>query len=118
MEDVTKEQIRALVDERFALEETPTQQARRLFEEALGAAVLSITHLSQHSASERIRLQASQYVVERNLGPLAAALQGDAADPFREFLADCVAQVGAQDKQEGTDEQGKDTYRSQGEKGQ
>lgn len=48
--------------------ETPEQMAQRIFLENLPLAAQSIAHLALHSTSERTRLQASQYIVERNLG--------------------------------------------------
>jgi hypothetical protein len=52
--------------------ETPRQTLRRLFTENSTTAALNIIKLSNSASSERIRLDASKYIVERVLGPLTA----------------------------------------------
>lgn len=87
---ITEEQIKSLVAERTAYEEDEVAQARRLLRENLVPAVYSIVQISQHSGSDRLRMQASQYIVERNLGRIADTAPVDPADPFKDFLAECV----------------------------
>lgn len=53
--------------------ETPKQTLRRLFEENSAGAAMRLISLSTHASSERVRLDASKYIVERVLGPLAGA---------------------------------------------
>ena len=69
--DVTDADLEALRDEALILgEEDESMIAERLFRENLPRAVLSIIKLATSSQSERVRLNASQYIVERNLGRL------------------------------------------------
>lgn len=78
---VPDDALNALTAEReFRPAESPAELAKRLFEEGLPMAVLSINHLSQHGRSERIRLEASKYVVERNLGPILPDVLSDKGD--------------------------------------
>jgi hypothetical protein len=51
-------------------DESDEEVARRIFLENLPVAALAIVHLAQHSGTERVRLDASKYVVERNLGKI------------------------------------------------
>lgn len=44
--------------------------ARKLMEEALPVAVLSVIHIATNSANEKLRFDASKYLVERGLGPV------------------------------------------------
>lgn len=55
----------------MALDEkgSPQAVAKRLFEESLPMAVMSITHIAMHGESEVMRFNASKYVVERTMGP-------------------------------------------------
>ena len=50
--------------------ETTAATLRRLFEENSASAAMKIISLSSSASSERIRLDASKYIVERVLGPL------------------------------------------------
>jgi hypothetical protein len=64
--------------------ETPRATLRRLFEENSATAAMRIITLSNSAASERVRLDASKYIVERVLGPMttgAAAGNGSDAEP-------------------------------------
>jgi len=55
--------------------ETEQTMAERVFLENLPVAALSIVNLAIHSPSEKIRLDAAKYVVERNLGKPDTASQ-------------------------------------------
>lgn len=48
--------------------------ARNIFREGLVPAAESIAHLAAFSKNDRIRLDASKYVVERNLGKMSEKL--------------------------------------------
>lgn len=64
--------------------------AERIFREHLPVAAQSICHLAMNSSNEKTRLQASQYVVERNLGRIidAKPLTRAKNDPFDQLLED------------------------------
>lgn len=61
--------------------ETEEQMARRIFREALPTAARAIADISRDSTNDRTRLDASKYIVERNLGKVGddAAHVGDNA---------------------------------------
>jgi hypothetical protein len=50
--------------------ETPKATLRRLFEENSARAALQIIRLSEGASGERVRLDASKYIIERVLGPM------------------------------------------------
>jgi len=57
---------------------TPQTLAKRLFEENLPIAVMSICHIATWGESEAMRFNASKYVVERTMGPAqtSAGIEG------------------------------------------
>jgi hypothetical protein len=71
-------------------DETDEEMAKRLFRENLGMAVMSICHTAQHSANEKVRLDAAKYVVERNLGRLQDAQPNAVVDPFEKLMQDLM----------------------------
>jgi hypothetical protein len=94
--DPTDEQLKATVyrrgAERSSLEravyanETEEQMARRIFREALPMAAASIVDIASNSQNDRTKLDASKYIVERNLGKVG----DDAAFVGEGTLADLV----------------------------
>ena len=58
--------------------------AERLFKENLPQAVLNIVKLASHAQSDRVRLDASKYIVERNMGRLQD-INTVNKDPLEEF---------------------------------
>lgn len=64
------EALKSLVAERaLSNDETPVEQAKRLFGENLPLAVLAICHMATYSPIEAIRFNAAKYVVDRTMGP-------------------------------------------------
>lgn len=65
----------SLLNMERALESTNTPQltAKRLLEENLPIAVMSICHIAVHGDSEAMRFNAARYVVERTMGPAERA---------------------------------------------
>jgi|SRR5690349_4312703 len=49
--------------------ETPVAAAKRLLDEAAISAAMSVIQLCKSGGTDRIRLEASKYVLERALGP-------------------------------------------------
>jgi hypothetical protein len=49
--------------------DTPQMVAKRLLEECLPIATMSLCHIAVHGDSEVMRFNASKYVVERTMGP-------------------------------------------------
>jgi hypothetical protein len=66
--------------------ETEVQTAERLFREALPLATAQICHLSLYGATDRIKLEASKYIVERNLGLLRDVEAHRSEDPLMQLL--------------------------------
>lgn len=77
--------------------ETEEELARRIIRENLPAAASAIAHLAIHSPSEKTRLEAARYIVDRNLGKIGDERTFGDKDPWDELLADCVKTVNAAD---------------------
>lgn len=60
--------VAALNQERVFTQETPAEMARRIFKESAPNAAASIVHVALYGSNERLRLDASKYVVDRVLG--------------------------------------------------
>lgn len=66
---VPDEAVRNLTMERaLHSQETHTQLAKRLLEEALPLATMAVTHMALNSRKEEVRLAAAKYVMEHSLG--------------------------------------------------
>lgn len=79
-------------------DETPEQTANRIFKENLPNAARSIATLAMKGATERVRLDASKYIVERIMGKL-----GDAGtDPEDGPLTDLFGSVIREEANNGT----------------
>jgi len=68
-------------------DETPEQTARRLLIENLGPVTLGLIHTALHGSTERTRLDAQKYVMERVLGRVGDDAFGDVDSPIERFLA-------------------------------
>lgn len=92
MEQLTEAQIQALVDDPTPIDgETTAQMAQRLFAEHAVGATASICQMAIYGQSERIRLQAATYVVERVLGRVQDnPPKGADVDPYEALMAECV----------------------------
>ncbi len=75
----------------------PEVLARQIFRDNLPLAAASIVHLSQFGNNERIRLQASQYVVDRVLGKSEAVAGVGEVDPWKVLIADALRLEGDDD---------------------
>lgn len=90
--DVTEAEIAGLVmDSELHGDETPKEFTRRLFEEKAPQAVIAIAKLGMAAGSERVRLDASKYIVDRVLGPLN---QQDARDTTHDPLFKLMRSLG------------------------
>jgi hypothetical protein len=69
--------------------ETEEQLARRLLREALPRSAASIIHMATHSYNERVRLDASKYVVERTMGRIGDNFEGD-VNPWEKLFNDIM----------------------------
>lgn len=68
--------------------ESPEELAHRLLKENAAMAVLSLVHASQHGRTERIRVDASKYIVDRTLGKIGDENTGN--DTLADLLGDVV----------------------------
>lgn len=82
------DKLRALQFEAETLETPVDELVRQVFKRHALKAAINICQLADESMNDRIRLQASTYIVERNIGVLNAATPaGDAAlDTFIERM--------------------------------
>lgn len=88
---VPEEALQNLTLERqFRPSETPEEMAERILKENLPIAAQSVVQLAVHSKSERIRLDAARYVIERNLGRVEVGRQLEAASNPWDDLYDKV----------------------------
>jgi hypothetical protein len=76
--------------------ESEESRARRLFRENSPAAALSITHMAMHGSNERIRLDASKYVIERVLGRVGDDAYDGEKSPIESFVNDVIGFAHAQ----------------------
>lgn len=68
--DVTPEDLAALKAEVDTFGEEESALAERLLRENLPMATMSIVKIAQSGSTDRVRLDAAKYIVERNLGRL------------------------------------------------
>ena len=92
---LTEAEIEALVAEPSPVDgETTSHIAQRLFAEHAVAAAASICQLAIYGNSDRIRMQAATYVVERVLGRVQDnPPKGADVDPYEALMAECVKYI-------------------------
>lgn|SRR5690554_3200170 len=83
---IPEDLVASLREERSALDPdmTDAQHAKKIFAEHAAAAASTIAHIAIHGSSERVRLDASKYVVERILGRVGDDVGED--DPIQKFM--------------------------------
>lgn len=88
------EALKNLTMER-ALESTNTPQmtAKRLFEENLPIAVMSICHIATYGESEAMRFNAARYVVERTMGPAERTTNVDGRHAWDDIYEKVVSEA-------------------------
>lgn len=84
--EVSEEELEVLKTESDVLGGDEVTQAERLFKENLPGSVLQLVKLATHAQSERVRLDASKYIVERNLGRLQDINPSAAKQPLEAFF--------------------------------
>jgi len=100
---VDDEELSALTMERAVNpDESSEDQARRLLKENVASAVLGVVHTSMHGSSDRIRLDAQKYIIDRVLGKIGEDINGGGNDPLERFLqgVEAMANKGASDASE------------------
>jgi len=88
--DVTEEELDALKDEADTLHDGDQKAfTENLLVQNAPRAVLQIAELAQKGSTERVRLDAAKYIVERVLGPLNKLdpTKDMSRDPILQFLA-------------------------------
>jgi hypothetical protein len=89
----SKEDIAALTNSELAFDDGDhAATARRLFKENAPTAALSIIRMATHGSTERIKLDASKYVLERVLGKVGDDGE-DVITPIDEVLKGLVHDV-------------------------
>lgn len=94
---ITDEEEAFLLAEREHTGESEVSQSTRLFRENAPAAVKTIIMLAKHGKSERTRLQAATYVVERILGRVQDNPPTNEDNPYDKLVAECVMFVNEQE---------------------
>jgi hypothetical protein len=91
--EVTDAEIKALRDESHVLNSgNDKETAKALLEQEAFAAILSLTKLAVRAQNERVRLDASKYVIERVLGPVARV--GEDRDPEKDPIQKLLKKAG------------------------
>ncbi len=82
-------------------DEDPETTARRLLRENVGGAVMQIARAATHGATDRIRLEASKYIVERVLGRVGDDSFDGIKSPVESFIDDVIEYAHAVDGNQG-----------------
>jgi hypothetical protein len=83
------EALASLADETLLMDEGDSRATvKRIFREAGPAAAAAVVHVAKFSTNEKNRLQAAQYVVERNIGKIGDDDLED--DPLAALLGNVV----------------------------
>jgi hypothetical protein len=85
----------ALLESQLHPDEDEETTARRLLRENVPTAVTALTHLMTHSQNERVRMDASKYVIDRVLGKIGDDAFGGDESPIVKFLSDVTSYVEA-----------------------
>lgn len=94
---ISREELKALEEERTAFQETEVQMAQRVMRQNLLGAVQSVSKLALYSQNERVRLASAQYIIERNMGRVQDNAPAPVDDPIEALLADVVGELDADD---------------------
>lgn len=84
-------------------DEDPETTARRLLRENVTSAVMQIARTATHGSTDRIRLEASKYIVERVLGRVGDDSFEGAKGPVETFIDDVIEYAHSAKGTEGTD---------------
>lgn len=84
--DVTAEDLAALKAEVDTFGEEESALAERLLRENLPMATMSIVKIAQNGSTDRVRLDAAKYIVERNMGRLQDVNPNAKKQPIEAFL--------------------------------
>lgn len=75
----------------YAEAESPEDTCRRLLKENAPRAILSLVHIANHSANDRVRLDAAKYITDRVLGRIIDSTPAGTQDPL-ERIAQLLAE--------------------------
>lgn len=78
------------IAEKTLLSTSYEDQTRNHLQRAAPAAARSIINIALYSQTERLRLQAAQYIIDRNLGRIGEEKQSSQTNPLEDLLADVV----------------------------
>jgi len=90
---LTSEEIEALTDERKIMSESFEDMGRRLIQEALPIAIAAVTKIAENGTTETSRLKAAQYIIDRNLGPVAANTNDPSKNRYGALLDEVTTTV-------------------------
>ena len=83
----------SLSDERRIMEESETDQARRIFIQHSPVAAMQICRMATNATSERMRFQAATYVLDRSMGRLQDANHAPADSPLDIMMREIVSET-------------------------
>jgi hypothetical protein len=93
---VTDEELAALRQEREVFtDESLEAQSRRLLRESAPLAVTTVVNIARSGGSDRVRLDASKYLLDRVLGKVGDDAFGDELDPLTAFVKGVEAHANA-----------------------
>jgi hypothetical protein len=94
------EAVEALNTERTLTQETAPEMTRRLFRDNAPGAATSIVHVALYGSNERLRLDASKYVVDRVLGRVGEDVIPDKDSPLEAMMKNMMQAAEAHANQE------------------
>jgi hypothetical protein len=65
-------------------------EVEQIMADGLAESVRQMVHVAKYGETERARVDAAKYVIDRCLGKVPDKIQIDAMDPIRELLADIM----------------------------
>ncbi len=91
---IPDEALESMVMERSVhRNETNKKTATRLVEENAPLVAQSMIHLAIYSQSERIRLDAGKYLLDRTLGRIGEAPVAEESSPIRELIESVMSDI-------------------------
>lgn len=84
-----------IMEKSFHPGESNPKTAKRLMDENAPVIAMSMIHLAIHSRSERTRLDAGRYIMDRILGRVGEELMPTEDSPIDKFISDVITDIEA-----------------------
>lgn len=93
---VPDEALEGMIMEReYHPEESNPKTTKRLMDENAPVVAMSLIHLALHSGSERTRLDAGKYIMDRVLGRVGEELIPTEDSPIEKFVSEVMSDIEA-----------------------